>query len=89
MILSKTELALIAPALALVGADETAVNIDIRITDPKTKRDVRVGICASGVTVKSVPADTAPVVEHFRSPMGMALAYKVPLVVITNQSEGD
>lgn len=87
MILSQPELDLLKPTLTLLNRFEHA-DVQITLTLTPGGRRVVVDVCASGVTVKATFPDSAPVVEHFKSAMGLAQSYGVPLTRITNRAEG-
>ncbi len=92
MILTKNELNLIKPALALVQENnnlEVTVTICGHVKDKEPPRDVTVDISASGVAVKNRRPTEGPQVEYHRSPMGLAMAYKVPLASIATPDDGE
>lgn len=83
MILNAKELALVAIAIQYTEDADTAVRF--HITNRPSGRDVEVQVCAGGITARLSPPDSAPVVEHYKTPMGLAMAYRVPLGVLTGQ----
>lgn len=88
MILSRPELELLKPVFALLEHFDQA-NLTFTISLVPGGRVVSIDVCSSGVTVKAVFPDSAPTVEHFKSPMGLAQSYGVSLAKITNRRVGD
>lgn len=92
MILTKTELLALKPLLFLI-AENDALNLTLHIAEPANtsehKRKVIVDLSCAGTYVKAHRHGGPPEVEFYRTLMGLAMAYKVPLSVIINRSEGD
>ncbi len=87
MILSRAEIEVLRPTFALLQHFEHA-DVTVTFNLMPGGRSVTVNVCASGVTIKATFPDSAPVVEHYKSPMGLAQSYGLPLAKITNRAEG-
>lgn len=78
MLLTYAELDLIKPALSLVER-QPHINAVVRVNSPTPGRTLTVDISAAGIVLKAEYADSAPALEFYRYPQGLALAYGLSL----------
>lgn len=92
MILQASEFPVIKAALALLHAhSDTNVLLTFQRVGEAGRRGPRVtlDLSAAGLLLKAEFCDAAPAVEFYRWPAGLAQAYGISIVRITNQDEGD
>ena len=77
MLLTSAELHILKPALSLVEHLQHS-NVVLR-TVASTGRVLTLDISAAGIVVKAEFADSAPALEFYRYPQGLALAYGLSL----------
>jgi hypothetical protein len=85
MILSPLELGIIKPSLLFIGQLQHS-NVLTTLINP-SGRHVVVDISAAGVLIKATYPDSSPMVEFYRSPMGFAQAYRLPIQAIADGAE--
>ena len=92
MILQASEFPVIKAALALLHAhSDTNVVLQLRrVGAPGYKGPVvTLDMSSAGILIKAEFCDAGPAVEFYRWPAGLAQAYGISIVRITNQDEGD
>lgn len=86
MLLSPPYIPMVKAALDITRA--TGVDNIVITLRHSQERITTIDVSAGGVLIKATYPDTNPVIEYYRNPMGLALAYRIPLQQITNLSEG-
>lgn len=84
MILQQAELLALKPFIAM--AEHTPVTVTLTVSHVQG-RTVSVEISAAGIIVKGFYPDSIPAVEFYRYPVGLAQAYGIPLLRVTNIRE--
>ena len=87
MILSAAELNIIKPALALIDHLQHT-NVVLRTT-AANGRAACIDISAAGIVVKAEYPDSAPCLEFYRFPQGLALAYGISLKKLMHLPDKD
>lgn len=92
MILSKHEFLALKPLLALLQENE-ALTLRLSIAEPANSsehaRKVEVELNAAATYIKVTRHGGPPECEFYRTLMGLAMAYRMPLAAITNQTAGE
>lgn len=83
--LTTVQLQSIKPLLALLDA-APHLNIVTQLTTPGGRR-VTLDVSAAGLALKAEYADSPPALELYRTAMGLAQAYRVPLTYVQHTEE--
>lgn len=87
MILTLAELNIIKPALALIDHLQHT-NVVLK-TVAANGRTASIDLSVAGIVVKAEYPDSAPALEFYRFPQGLALAYGLSLKRLVDTSDND